>query len=169
MKKCVFLDRDGVINEERGDYTYRLTDFKIIEGVLESIDLLSKNDFRIIVITNQAGISKGIYTREQMQDCHQYLLKMAPAIDHIYYAPYHHSITESLLRKPDTLMLEKAIAKYNIDPSESWLLGDAERDIQAGKSMGIKTIKVGTHWQEETMADYQAENLFQATNQLILS
>jgi D-glycero-D-manno-heptose 1,7-bisphosphate phosphatase len=169
MNKCVFLDRDGVLNEERNDYTYRVQDFKVIDGVIEAIEQLYKIGYKLIVVTNQAGISKGLYTVKQMQACHEVLLSKTDKIDHIYYCPYHPSITQSLLRKPDTLMFEKAIARYHIDVSQSWMVGDAERDIQAGKAMGVKTIKVGNRWLEETVADHRAENLWAATQKIILT
>ena len=143
MQKCVFLDRDGVINNERGSYTYTIEDFQILSGVPEGLKILKDAGFLTIIITNQGGISKGLFTRQQMQQCHQYLVDHCPhLIDDIYYCPYHSSISESLSRKPDSLMLEKAIAKYGIDPSLSWMVGDRERDLEASVKMGIKFIQI---------------------------
>jgi len=106
MNKCIFLDPDGVLNVERGDYTFLPADFRIIDGVPEAIEIIKKAGYIVIVITNQAGISKGIYTREQMHICHEILMeKTHHLIDHIYYSPYHPSFSESLTRKPDTLMI----------------------------------------------------------------
>ena len=117
MNKCIFLDRDGVLNVERGDYTYEPEDFIIEDRVPEAIQLIKEAGYLAIVITNQAGISKGLYTRKQMQACHGILMeKTGHLIDHIYYSPYHPSFSESLTRKPETLMIEKAIAKFDIDP-----------------------------------------------------
>ena len=169
-KKCVFLDRDGVINEERGDYTYRIEDFHIIPGVTDALKMLKEANYILIVITNQAGISKGIYTREQMQACHNKLHEATEnAIEHIYYCPYHHLITNSLCRKPGTLMVEKARAKFNIDLSQSWFVGDAERDIECGLQMGLKTIRINEEPVSDTFAHYQATGLLDAVNHYILT
>ena len=144
MNKCIFLDRDGVINRERGDYTYRIEDFNINEGVLESIQILKESGYLLIVITNQAGISRNIYTREQMDLCHEYMKKeLNYLLDDIFYCPYHPTVSNSLSRKPDSLMLEKAMAKYDLDPAYCWMIGDAERDVVAAHTRGIKTIKIG--------------------------
>ncbi len=111
LKPCIFLDRDGVINRERGDYTYRIEDFEILEGVTEALQLAKEAGYLLIVITNQAGVAKGIYKVSDILKCHQHLQAVSGnMIDDIYYCPHHPSTTASLLRKPDSLMLEKAIA-----------------------------------------------------------
>jgi D-glycero-D-manno-heptose 1,7-bisphosphate phosphatase len=169
LKKCVFLDRDGVINEDRGDYTYRVEDFKILDGVLESIQKLKEAGFLIIVVTNQAGISKGLYSTGQMHACHRYLQQATGhSIEKIYHCPYHPIVTESLSRKPDTLMLEKAIARYSIDPKQSWLVGDAERDIDSGLKMGLRTIRISYQDQEDSKAHHVEKSLLEAVNHWIL-
>jgi len=169
VNKCIFLDRDGVLNVERGDYTFLLDDFKIIDGVLEAIEKIKSAGYLAIVITNQAGISKGIYTRKQMNACHQFLLeKSRNMINHIYYSPYHDSITESLTRKPNTLMIEKAIAKFDIDATASWFVGDRCRDIECGQKMGLKTILISDELPKDCKPDFSASNLLQAVDQFIL-
>jgi D-glycero-D-manno-heptose 1,7-bisphosphate phosphatase len=169
MNKCVFLDRDGVLNEERGDYSFTLEEFIIAPGVVEALMLLKMMKFITVVVTNQAGISKGLYTREQMQVCHDHLMKKAPRlIDHIYYCPYHDSITYSLCRKPETLMLEKAKAKFDIDMSRSWMVGDRERDIECGQAMGVRTIRIfSENSTDATSADHFAGSLLEAVNMYI--
>jgi D-glycero-D-manno-heptose 1,7-bisphosphate phosphatase len=162
MNKCVFLDRDGVLNRERGDYAYLPEHFELEPGIREAVDHLKASGYILVVVTNQAGISKGLFTREQMQVCHDILQKhLNGKLDHIYYAPYHPSVTESLSRKPDTLMFEKAIARFRIDPAASWLIGDSDRDIQAAQKLNIRTIKIGAHVVHEA-PDFYAENLLQA-------
>ena len=144
MYPCVFLDRDGVLNEERGEYTYKTLDFRIPEGVPEALKLLKERGYRIVVITNQSGISKGIYAREQMESCHALLQeKTNHIIDDFYYSPYHPEITESLSRKPGTLLFERAIAKFSIDISNSWMIGDGERDMIPARKLGINTLFIG--------------------------
>lgn len=150
MNKCVFLDRDGVLNEERGDYTYRIEDFHIPEGIKESLKILKSNGFLLIVITNQAGIAKGIYKKEDVFKCHKYLQEQTGNhIDAIYYSPYHPNFSESLSRKPDSLMLEKAIAKYHVDISKSWIVGDSDRDLEAAKKVGVRGIRINKPWEKE--------------------
>jgi len=142
-QKAIFLDRDGVLNEERGDYVWLLEDFKIVPGIIEVLKALKAKGYLLIVVTNQAGITKGRYTREQMQECHDYFQKESGnIIDHFYYAPGHPSYSESLTRKPDSLMWEKAMAKFDIDPSQSWMIGDKERDLVPAIKFGIKTIRI---------------------------
>lgn len=147
-RPCVFLDRDGVLNAERGEYTYRLDDFEVLPGVAEALALLKQNGFLLIVVTNQAGIAKGLYTKESVFDCHEKLqLACGQLIDALYYAPLHPSVSESLSRKPNSLMLEKAIARFNLDPEKSWLVGDKKRDLEAAARVDVKAILVG---EEET-------------------
>lgn len=168
MNKCIFLDRDGVLNVERGDYTYLPKDFIIPEGVPAAIRKIKDAGYLAIVVTNQAGITKGIYTREQMKECHELLMeKTGNLIDKIYYSPYHPIFSASLTRKPDTLMIEKAIAKFKIDPNNSWLIGDRCRDIQCAQKMGIKTIIVSDHQDLDCNANFKAANLLEAVNLII--
>ncbi len=160
-QKCVFLDRDGVLNRERGDYTYALDDFEVIPGVPEALARLKEHGFLLIVITNQGGVAKGHYTKEDVIACHEKLQnRCSSLIDAIYYAPSHPAYSESLSRKPDSLMLERAIAKFNIDPAASWLIGDSKRDVQAAEKVGVKAILVGDHhpessyvWRAHDLAD----------------
>ncbi|MCC9167146.1 D-glycero-alpha-D-manno-heptose-1,7-bisphosphate 7-phosphatase [Pontibacter harenae] len=165
-QKCVFLDRDGVLNRERGDYTYIIEDFEVIPGVPEALRLLKQHGFLLIVVTNQAGIAKGRYTKEDVLACHQKLQNSCDSlIDAIYMAPSHPSFSESLSRKPDSLMLERAIAKYNIDADASWLVGDSIRDLLAAAKVGVKAILVGPH--EMGTYQNQVQDLFEATKLIL--
>ncbi|MBE9467666.1 MAG: HAD family hydrolase [Bacteroidetes bacterium] len=150
MNKAIFLDRDGVINSDKGHYyIYRVEDFKINEGIVESLQKFQENNFLLIIISNQGGISKGIYTKKNVEEVHDYLKnnlkKQNVELTEIYYCPHHSSNEKCLCRKPDTLMLEKAIARFNIDISSSFLIGDGERDIEAGKKIGLQTIKINAN------------------------
>ena len=168
MNKCIFLDRDGVLNVERGDYTFLPEDFIIPKWVPESIQKIKAAGYLVVVITNQAGISKGLFTREQMNVCHGILMeKTGNLIDKIYYSPYHPSFSESLSRKPETLMIEKAIAKFDIDPAKSWLIGDRARDIKCGHRMGLKTILITKNQLNRCNPDFVAENLKEAVEKFI--
>lgn len=168
MNKCIFLDRDGVLNVERGDYTYLPDDFIIPKGVPEAIKKIKTAGYLAIVVTNQAGISKGLYSRKQMQICHDILLKKTDnLIDKIYYCPYHPTFSASLTRKPETLMIEKAIAKYDIDPTESWLIGDRARDIESGQRMGLKTILITDSQLDRCNPDFVANDLKNAVSKIL--
>ncbi|MBR9997663.1 MAG: HAD-IIIA family hydrolase [Cyclobacteriaceae bacterium] len=145
MNPCVFMDRDGVINVERGTYTWEVENFEIIPGVPESLRKLKKQGYLLIVVTNQAGVGRGLYTKSDMEECHRYLSDQTfDILDDIYYATSHPDHSNSLLRKPDSLMFEKAIARYRIDPGRSWMVGDTEGDLVPAKKLGIRTIYIGS-------------------------
>ena len=144
--KVVFLDRDGVINRERGDYTWKIEDFDFVPGLFEALEKLKLKGFSFIVITNQGGIAKGLYNHEDVKRLHSYMVeklneKGIEIID-VFYSPYHDQFSESLSRKPDSLMLEKACANYSVNKSKSIMIGDSERDIIAANKIGIRGIKV---------------------------
>lgn len=161
--KCVFLDRDGVLNKDNPKYTYRVENFEILKGVPEAVHLLKNAGFLVIVITNQSGIAQGIYTRVEMELCHEYLQKACrEQIDHFYFCPYHPSVTASLSRKPDTLMFEKAKAKYSIDFGASWMVGDKGRDIIPARILGIRTIQIGHEIEPENKAEFACHDLYEA-------
>jgi len=161
--RAIFLDRDGVLNEDNPQYTYHVDNFKILPGVFEALSQLKSDGYRLIVVTNQSGISKGIYTVEQMKACHDYLQqKCDHAIDKFYFSPYHRSVTNSLLTKPSSLMFEMAIAKFKIETSKSWMVGDRGRDLVPARQLGIKTIQVGDEVEKENEGDYKVKSLLEA-------
>lgn len=166
LQKAVFLDRDGVLNEERGAYTYRLEDFRICVGVEDALKMLKSAGFLLIVVTNQGGIDKGLYTKNEVFACHQYLQEQTGCqIDDLYYSPYHSDYNNSLSRKPKTLMLERAMAKYNISPSCSFMVGDSLRDMQAAEKLGMKCIKIGE--KIDFPVHYYANNLLDAAKWIV--
>ncbi|NMM50229.1 D-glycero-alpha-D-manno-heptose-1,7-bisphosphate 7-phosphatase [Marinigracilibium pacificum] len=143
QNKAVFLDRDGVINRERGEYTFKIEDFEIMPGVIEGLKKLKGFNYKLIIITNQAGISRGLYTREEMNSCHQFFNDQAQGIiDAIYYCPWHPTKSRSIARKPEKLMFERAIHQYEIDPSKSYMIGDKDRDLLPAKKLGITTCGI---------------------------
>ncbi len=140
-RKCVFLDRDGVLNQDIAYYTFKKEDFKIAEGVPEAISLLKQAGFLLIIITNQAGISKGLYSKKEAHLIYDLIQKECNyQLDGMYYAPFHPKISSSLMRKPNTLMFEKAIAKFNIDIENSWMVGDKITDLEPAYSLGVKNL-----------------------------
>ena len=146
MYKAVFLDRDGVINHEIGDYVYKIEDFKFNTGLFTALRLLKEYDYKLIVVTNQGGIAKGRYTHNEVNDLHNFMLEKfleeGIKIDDVFFCPHHHTIAPCLCRKPNSLMIEKAIAKYHLDTSRSFLIGDNENDILAGEKAGVKGVLI---------------------------
>jgi D-glycero-D-manno-heptose 1,7-bisphosphate phosphatase len=146
INKAVFLDRDGVLNREQGNYVTHLEDFIINDGVTEALKIFQQKKYLLIVISNQGGISKGICTQQQVDYLHLHLQRALAnsgiVISEIYYCPHHPDVTNCICRKPDSQMLEKAMARFSIDPEKSYFIGDADRDMEAGHRAGVKTIKV---------------------------
>lgn len=146
MNKAVFLDRDGVINVERGDYTFRPEDFEFTTGLMEAVKAWHDKGYLLVVITNQGGISKGRYGRREVEVLNalikeQFEFNGSP-VQAIYYCPHHDVMERCLCRKPGSLMIEKALARFDIDPSRSYMIGDSERDIIAAENAGVTGIKV---------------------------
>jgi len=146
MNKVVFLDRDGVINIERGEYTWKIEDFKLTVGLVSFLKEVQQKGFLTIIISNQGCIGKGVCTMEDVDKAHQYLkdeLKRSNIeLTDLYYCPHHPNSGKCLCRKPGSVMLEKAIARYHVDMSKSYFIGDTERDMEAGNKVGLHTIKV---------------------------
>lgn len=147
MTKGVFLDRDGVINRKppEGDYITRWEDFHILPGVSEGIAQLNRARFRVIVVTNQRCIAKGLITAAELELIHEqmlhFLIQAGATIDAIYYCP--HEIEPAChCRKPEPGMLLEAAREHGIDLGESWMIGDSESDIQAGRNAGCKTARL---------------------------
>jgi D-glycero-D-manno-heptose 1,7-bisphosphate phosphatase len=146
QNKAVFLDRDGVINRERGDYTWRWEDFELNEGVEKALQEFLRRGYLLIVISNQGGIGKGLYTVSETDALHARmeasLLEKGIRLTAIYFCPHHPSVSRCLCRKPESLMIEKALARYALDPSACYFIGDAERDAAAGRAAGVRTLLI---------------------------
>lgn len=162
--KCILLDRDGVLNEERGDYVFSIDDFVIEKGVPEGLQKLKSAGFSLVVVTNQGGISKNMYSNKEVISLHEVVQSSSNyAIDYLLYAPLHKSFTKSLASKPGSLMMERGLALTNSDARQSWLIGDAERDLIAGKKVGVRTILIPTlKEQESKFADFVCKDFSEA-------
>ena len=128
MRAAIFLDRDGVINHDPGDYTKSLAEFSLLPTFLTAMKSLKSKGFEVVVITNQGGIAKGLYSHEDVEEIHTFLKQSCeangtPILD-VFYAPHHPDFGASLSRKPRSLMIERALAKHNLDPARSWMIGD---------------------------------------------
>ena len=148
MNKAIFLDRDGVINRERPEgYTGRVEDFEILPGVIEVLKQLRDKGYLLIVISNQSGVGMGLYTWEDVMKIHDHLRKSLDAhgvwLDEIYYCLHHPDTSSCICRKPGTLFIEKALARFDIDRSLSFFIGDKEhRDMEAAAKAGVKGILI---------------------------
>ena len=130
MERVIFLDRDGTLNEEV-NYLYRKEDLRILEGVPGAIRKLKARGFKIVVVTNQAGVARGYYKEEDVKKLHSYMNELLAAsqgeIDHFFYCPHHpyHGIgaykCRCHCRKPETGLLEMAEQYYNVDKERSWI------------------------------------------------
>ncbi|RMA93309.1 D-glycero-beta-D-manno-heptose 1,7-bisphosphate 7-phosphatase [Hydrogenothermus marinus] len=140
--KALFLDRDGVINKEK-NYVHKIKDFEFIDTVFEACRYFQEKGYLIIVITNQAGIAKGLYTEKDFQVLTKWMIKEFEKrkikISQVYYCPHHPDYTgKCKCRKPEPGMILKAKKEFNIDLEKSILVGDKNSDIEAGIAAGIK-------------------------------
>lgn len=148
MKKAVFLDRDGVINHDFG-YVFKPKDFVLLGGVIEAVRAIKKEGFVCIVVTNQAGIARGLYSEGDYHSLNRYMLDIFRSnnlvIDGVYHCPHHPDYTGACTcRKPNPGMLFEAAKDFDISLSESYLLGDKTSDVYAGIAAGItKSFKIG--------------------------
>ena len=140
--KAAFLDRDGTLNEDTG-YLYKIKDFRWIKGAVNALRILKKNNFLIIVVTNQSGVSRGFYSENDIKKLHkwmnQQLLEYDLMIDDFFFAtdlPNNNNINSR--RKPSPAMLNEAVEKYNLDKNKCFMLGDKQTDVEAAKNAQIK-------------------------------
>lgn len=148
--KAIFLDRDGVINRKptKGNYVKSWDEFELLPGVEDAVKLIRYQNCLPIVVTNQRCVAKGIVSVEVIKDIHKklnsYLDDHGAAIEYFYICPHDYS-DDCDCRKPKPGMIHKAITKFNIDPKKSWLIGDSDIDIEAGKRASVNTKKIRTN------------------------
>lgn len=171
VSKVVFLDRDGVINEEI-EYLHEPDKFAFIPEALEGIKKMHDAGYKIVVITTQAGIGLGYFTKEDFFKVTKTMLKgfkeKGIPVSRVYFCP--HSVSDNCTcRKPKTGLFERAKQDLNIDMSASWMIGDKTSDILAGKNAGCKTIIVNTGHagkdkEYDVTPDYVADTLSHAAS-----
>ena len=147
MKKgALFLDRDGVVNRERGMHTWRVEDLEVLPEVADAVKAAHAADLLVVVITNQSGIALGLYGHADVAKAHAYLhrqlAQQGARLDAVYYCPHHPDHGRCLCRKPSGLLFERALARFNIDPKRSVMVGDKQRDVDAAKTVGVHGILV---------------------------
>ena len=172
--KTIFLDRDGVINKDV-NYAYKIVDFEFIDGIFEVCIYFQNLGYKIIIVTNQSGISRGYYSENDFQTITSWMLaqfkKNNINILDIFHCP-HSPDSGCNCRKPKPGMLLNARNKHNIDMHDSWIIGDKEADIIAGIGSGITNtilIKSGHRIDElNSKAKYIISSIQQA-NKIITS
>lgn len=172
LNKALFLDRDGIINVEK-NYVYKIEEFKFIDGVFDTLKFFQDRGYLLIIITNQSGIGRGYYTEEDFHVLNDWMIqefeKRGVNITKVYYSPFHSEYgiekykRDSFCRKPNPGMILQAKEEFDIDLTESILIGDKETDIEAGINAGLKiNILVGkSHKYNEIdiKADYIINNI----------
>ena len=144
--KAVFLDRDGVINED-GNYVHTIDDFHFINNAIEALKLMKEKGYALVIITNQSGIARGMYTEEDFLQLTEWmdwsLMDRGVKLDGVYYCPHHpvHGVGKYKVdcdcRKPKTGLFMEAAKDCNIDLKGSYMVGDRKSDIEAGKNAGL--------------------------------
>lgn len=165
MNKAVFLDRDGVINEvlsNRVKFVNKPEQMYLLEGVGEGIKRLNDAGYLVFVVTNQGGVGLGYMKEKMLLKVHEKMKndieEYGGKIDDIIYCP-HKPQAGCACRKPEPEMIHQLARKHQVNVKESFMIGDRDVDIMAGKQAGTKTILIGD---EEGLADFQFLSLFDA-------
>jgi len=186
LSKAIFIDRDGTINEEVG-YINHVSRFQLLPKTIEAIRLINQSSFKAIVITNQAGVARGYFPEELVNEVHTKMTMLLnegdACLDKIYYCPHHPQVgpdkyrIDCICRKPKTGMLEKAAEEFNIDLSHSYIIGDKYTEIALGHKVGSKSILVLTGYgrgefelfsrQWKHKPHFVAEDLLSAVNWIL--
>ncbi len=173
MNKAAFLDRDGVINVKapEGHYVTRWEEVSFLPGVAAAISRLNKAGFRVIVISNQRCVAKGLVTSAEVEALHRKISKeladLGAIIDAVYFCP-HDTEPPCSCRKPAPGMLLEAAKDHQIDLGASWMIGDSAADVAAGKNAGCKTVLIGRAAKLSASApDLFAESLLEAAEKIL--
>ena len=147
MNKAIFLDRDGVlVDNSEHYYIWKSDQLTLVDGAIENLKMLSLKGFQLFIVSNQGGISRRLYSKEDILKLHRELILTFKAnnieIAEIAFCPHHPEVEKCLCRKPDSLMLEKLIAKYRIRKEESYMIGDSQSDMDAARKAGIQGIQI---------------------------
>jgi len=178
--RAALLDRDGTINFER-DYLHRIGDFEFVPGAIEGLQLLAKAGIEIIVVTNQAGIAKGIFSETDLAAVNRHMIdelqRHGVKLGGIYFCPHHPEATVAayrrvcFCRKPNPGLLVEAMRQRGIAPSEAVMIGDKNSDVEAGRALGLTTYLVETGYgateKRVTQATYVVPDLLSAVIHIV--
>jgi D-glycero-D-manno-heptose 1,7-bisphosphate phosphatase len=172
----IFIDRDGVINENRPDYVKNWDEFRFLAGSREAIAALTKAGHRIVVCTNQAGVAQGLISTDTMEDIHRRMLAAIEEVGGVIekvYACTHSKTADCDCRKPRPGMLLRASRELDLDMSDAVFIGDSITDMQAGSAAGVRTMLVLTglgmehyrqYYQQTNRPFHVAQNLKHAVD-----
>ena len=165
MNKAVFLDRDGTINVDK-DYLYKKEDWEFIDGVVDGLQILQNLGYKLIVISNQSGIARGYYTREDADKIFEYMVnelkKYGVMIDKYYYCP--HIGNDCNCRKPKLGLFYQAQKDFDIDFSKSYAIGDKIRDLAICEKESVKGFLLDMAQKVENKNIRKCKNLYKAVN-----
>jgi len=165
-KKGLFLDRDGIINIDKG-YIHKVKDVEFVEGIFELCKKMQSEGYLIFVVTNQAGIDRGMYKPSDVDTLHAFMAeefkKHGITVTKFRFCPHHPEFSGPCsCRKPEPGMIVKNIEEFDIDPGESIMIGDKPSDTQAGKNAGVKTcilVRSGYFDDPEPTADHTVDEV----------
>ncbi|MDF2502687.1 MAG: haloacid dehalogenase superfamily enzyme subfamily [Clostridium sp.] len=164
LNKALFLDRDGVINNNKRPVN-EPEQFELYQGVKEALSKAEKNGFQIFVVTNQGGVELGHITVDKLNKIHEKMIQLLNpycSIKEIKFCPDYYS--NSGCRKPSPKMILELAEKYNVNLKESYMIGDRDTDIESGKKAGCKTGKIGKY---NNKADINGKNLYDIVNNIL--
>ncbi len=177
MNRAVFIDRDGTINDHTGGYVKSWSTFRFLPNVLEAFRKLAESDYRIIVVTNQSGVGRGVLDAGALEEINERMLAEVEVaggrLDAVYVCT-HRPSDGCGCRKPETGMLDLAAETYGLNLKESWMIGDNTKDILTGSAAGCKTVLVSTGYGGgdglyDVEPDYRAADLLEAVGILLSS
>lgn len=161
-RPCIFFDRDGIVNESPGPgYVERWEDFHLQPGFVAALKAVKAKGWPAVIITNQQGVAKGLYSREELDGIHgnmraQLRTHGVDVLD--IFQCIHFAADGCECRKPKPGMIIEAAEKHGLDLSSSWMIGDSEKDVEAGHKAGCKTIRVCPP-DETTKAEFHVEHI----------
>lgn len=169
-KPAVFLDRDGTLMEEVG-YCAKPADVRAFRDAANSLYRLKTAGYLTIIVTNQSGLGRGMFTERDFERVHgEFLRQVGPKLVDATYFCGDHPDRATARRKPGVGMVEEARRDFNIDLGRSWLMGDKASDIACGQAAGLRTILVATGYgqSEDCTPDYRAGDLASAVDWIVV-
>ncbi|MDF7801659.1 HAD family hydrolase [Pontiellaceae bacterium B1224] len=161
-KPCIFFDRDGIVNESPGPgYVERWEDFHLMPGFVAALQVVTSKGCPAVIITNQQGVAKGLYSEDELNSMHEkmraQLRERGLDVLDIFQCT-HFASDDCACRKPKPGMIFQASEKHGLDLSSSWMIGDSEKDVEAGQAAGCRTIRV-CPITEKTKADFHVAQM----------